>query len=113
MITSDSIAEKIRRSRHSSSGTITTVTMSTTEVDEMNRPTTDTTVTTVDFLWHPTSADETNDVRDVSKAMRTVYLASDTVISTSSKLTHAGLEWEVVAVEEWPVGIVATVTRTV
>jgi hypothetical protein len=113
MITSTSVAEQIRRSRHSVRGTITTIALSDTEVDEMNRPAEVPTVTAVEFLWAPASASETNDTRDVSKAERTVYLASDTVISTTSKLTHAGLQWEVVAVEEWPVGIVATVTRTV
>ncbi len=113
MITADSVARHLRSSRHRLSGTVTNVTLSDTEVDEMNQPLEVTTTTAVVFLWHPEVGSETSDGRQVSTGRRVVYLPACTTISMTSRFTYAGVTFEVDDVEDWGVGIVVKVVRTV
>lgn len=101
-------------------GVLTTVTYGD-ERDEMNFPIEVTATKPIRFLWHPERADETNEPRQVGRQYMTGYFDACDTITTTSRLTYAGVEFEFVGPPEpWPnprtgdiVGQTATLVRTV
>lgn len=71
-------------------------------VDGMNRPTEVTTSTPTAFWMHPEASSEINDSRQVGTTVMVAYFPAHAVLSTTSRITYAGVEFEVITPpQEW------------
>lgn len=66
------------------------------ERDDMNRQTETVTVKKIRFLMHPKQADETNEPQQVGTRQMTGYFDACDEITTTTRLTYAGVEFEFV-----------------
>lgn len=108
MITARSVSRKLKLR-----GIITNVATSATEVDDSNHPIVVRTTTAVKFLWWPAAGGESNDTEQIGKTNRVACMPSCTNISHTSTFTYAGVEFQVLDVQDWGVGMIVTLTRTV
>jgi hypothetical protein len=114
LITAATVARKCKLR-----GTLTTVTQSAT-VDEMNRPLDVETSAVVKFWWHPEQGSEITAGRIIATGRQVAYFPACYTVTDTSKLTYAGLPWQVDGTPEtWihpmsgeVVGTVARMVRT-
>lgn len=108
MITARSVSRKLKLR-----GTITNTVASETEVDDSNHPMQVPTTTPVRFKWWPAPGGETNDTEQIGTTNRVACLPAGSPISKTSTFTYAGVEFQVLDVQDWGVGMIVTLTRTV